>query len=96
MLGRSFDAAFKRASEGSRDSRRDVRWCEFKGELVAERLVVGDGVEVCGCERRLRRCMASPEAFSRMYCRSASVRPGMASLMSMQRTLVGEPWSGKG
>jgi hypothetical protein len=51
----------------------------------------GEGGDVCVCERRLRRCMASPEAFSRMYLRSASVRPGMASLTSTHRTLVGEP-----
>jgi hypothetical protein len=35
--------------------------------------------------------MASLEAFSRMYLRSVSVRPGRASEISTRRTSVGEP-----
>jgi hypothetical protein len=39
-----------------------------------------------------RRWIASLDAFSRMYLRSASVRPGKASLISTRRTSVGEPY----
>jgi hypothetical protein len=53
--GRLADAALGRRAEGSQDKR------EAGGELEGDgRLVDG------GCERRLRRCMASLEAFSRM------------------------------
>lgn len=87
MLGRSFDAAFRRASEGSRDETMEV--VPGGGECDG----MGDGGEEGerdgGRDWSPRRWMASLDAFSRMYLRSASVRPGRDSLISTRRTSVG-------
>lgn len=92
MLGKSLEAALSSASDGSREARRDAGPREGEGDSV------GDGGEVGGTDGGWdcipSRWMASLEAFSRMYTRSASVRPGRASLMSTRRTLVGEPCDG--
>lgn len=90
VSGRSLDAAFKMAMDGSRDGMAEV------GAREGECEAVGKGGVVTGREGgwdwTARRWIASDEAFSRMDVRSAPVRPGMASQMSMRRTSVGRPW----
>lgn len=66
-LGRSLDAALRRASEGSRDERRELGPSD--GECGGVMDPVGVGGEVCEWDCRHRRWMASLKAFSRMYLR---------------------------
>lgn len=63
-LGRSFEAALSKGSDGSRDMGARDGECEPSGEPEP----VGDGGEVIGWDWRPRRWMASLEttAFSRM------------------------------
>lgn len=63
-LGRSFEAALRRGSEGSRDMGARDGECEPRGEPEP----VGDGGEVMGWDCMPRRWMPSLEttAFSRM------------------------------
>jgi hypothetical protein len=90
--GKSLEAAFSKAMDGSREdmtesgSRR--RECSGEGGSVAASEGGWDGE--CDCSPS--RWMASLDAFSRMYFRSESVRPGRASETSTRRTSVGEPY----
>lgn len=90
VLGRSLDAAFSSASDGSRDDGMDP------GHKGGEFDCVGEDGDDGGCDDGRdwspRRWIASLDAFSRIYLRSASVRPGRASLMSTRRTSVGGPF----
>ena len=86
--GKLSDAAFSRATEGSREDTREI-----EGVVSGEAVVLGGCEGGCewGREWRPSRWIASLEAFSRMYAHSEAVRPGRVSEMSMRRTLVGEP-----
>lgn len=77
--------------DGSRDDIAEFGSCrsECSGDGGAD--VGWEGGCDGGWDCKPSRWIASLDAFSRMYFRSSSVRPGRVSETSTRRTLVGEP-----
>jgi hypothetical protein len=95
LTGRFADAALwrRRGKEVSREGGWLRSWAgeyHVSGVWVLWREGTGDVVCV-GWDCRFKSRIASWGAFSRIWARSVSVRPGCESEMGMRRTFVGEP-----